>query len=72
MFIAVPITTVLKIVFENIPGLKPIAVLMEYGKKVAKNRNTKKYKSAATILGDTLFTSEVITEVKNDSLSEHD
>ncbi len=72
MFIAVPITTVLKIVFENIPGLKPIAVLMEYGKKVAKNRNTKKFKSAATILGDTLFTSEVINEVKNDSVSEQD
>jgi predicted PurR-regulated permease PerM len=38
MFIAVPITAVVKIVCQNIPGLKPVAVLMENGKKVGHGR----------------------------------
>lgn len=32
MFLAVPLTAVLKIIFENIPILKPLAILMEKGK----------------------------------------
>jgi len=31
MFLAVPLTVVLKIICENIPGLRPIAVMMERG-----------------------------------------
>ncbi|MDC7227351.1 MAG: AI-2E family transporter [Spirochaetales bacterium] len=38
MFIAVPITAVIKIICENVPPLKPIAMLMENGRKVSKNR----------------------------------
>lgn len=34
MFIAVPITAVLKIVMENIPFLKPYSAMMEYGKRI--------------------------------------
>lgn len=38
MFIAVPITAVIKIICQNVPNLKPIAVLMENGKKVDRGR----------------------------------
>ncbi len=37
MFISVPITSVLKIICENIPTLKPIAMLMENGRKVSRH-----------------------------------
>ena len=33
MFIAVPITAVLKIICQNIPALKPIAMMMENGRE---------------------------------------
>ncbi len=38
MFIAVPITAVIKIICHNIPQLKPISMLMENGRKVMKGR----------------------------------
>ena len=38
MFIAVPITAVIKIVCQNIPTLKPLAMMMENGRKVLKGR----------------------------------
>ena len=38
MFIAVPITAVIKIICQNIPPLKPVAMLMENGRKVLKGR----------------------------------
>ena len=38
MFIAVPITAVIKIICQNIPTLKPIAMMMENGRKVLKGR----------------------------------
>jgi predicted PurR-regulated permease PerM len=38
MFIAVPVTAVIKIVCQNVPNLKPIAILMENGKRFEKNR----------------------------------
>jgi len=38
MFIAVPVTAVIKIVCQNVPNLKPVAILMENGKKFDKNR----------------------------------
>ena len=38
MFIAVPITAVIKIVCHNIPPLKPISIMMENGRKVEKGR----------------------------------
>lgn len=37
MFIAVPVTAVIKIVCQNIPGLNPVAILMENGKRFGKN-----------------------------------
>ena len=38
MFIAVPITAVIKIVCQNIPVLKPLSIMMENGRKVGKGR----------------------------------
>ncbi len=38
MFIAVPITAVIKIICQNIPQLKPLSMLMENGRKVLKGR----------------------------------
>ncbi|MFW6363335.1 MAG: AI-2E family transporter [Spirochaeta sp.] len=37
MFLSVPLTMVIKIVCENIPATRPISILMETGKGVAKN-----------------------------------
>ena len=38
MFIAVPITAVIKIICQNVPNLKSAAILMENGKKFGRNR----------------------------------
>jgi predicted PurR-regulated permease PerM len=38
MFIAIPITAVIKIICYNIPGLKPLSMLMENGRRVLKYR----------------------------------
>lgn len=38
MFISVPITAVIKIICQNIPSLKPMAMLMENGRKVLKGK----------------------------------
>ncbi|MBI9105843.1 MAG: AI-2E family transporter [Spirochaetales bacterium] len=38
MFIAIPVTAVIKIVCQNIPALKPVSILMENGKRINKNR----------------------------------
>lgn len=37
MFLAVPLTMVLKIVFANIPAMRPFSILIETGKKVTRN-----------------------------------
>lgn len=44
MFIAVPITAVIKIVCQNVPQLKPVSMLMENGRKVHKNNRVGLFK----------------------------